>query len=72
MPFSPKFLNKKNYRIVVLIGSGTLFAWVAHSDGADLHDRVNESLMRLKQNGTLSKLQMKWFGCRNWPVAFAK
>lgn len=47
---------------LINIGSGTLFAWVAHPDGADLRDRVNESLMRLEQNGSLSKLQMKWFG----------
>jgi polar amino acid transport system substrate-binding protein len=47
---------------LITIGNGTLFAWVAHPDGADLRDRVNESLMRLEQNGSLSKLQMKWFG----------
>jgi polar amino acid transport system substrate-binding protein len=47
---------------LINIGSGTLFAWVAHPDGADLRDRVNESLMRLEKNGSLSKLQMKWFG----------
>ena len=47
---------------LINIGSGTLFAWVAHPDGADLRNRVNESLMRLEKNGSLSKLQMKWFG----------
>lgn len=47
---------------LINIGSGTLFAWVTHPDGADLRDRVNESLMRLEKNGSLSKLQMKWFG----------
>ena len=47
---------------LINIGSGTLFAWVAHPDGADLRDRVNESLRRLEKNGSLSKLQMKWFG----------
>lgn len=44
------------------IGSGTLFAWVAHPDGADLRDRVNESLLKLEEDGTLRELQMKWFG----------
>ncbi|WP_162798354.1 transporter substrate-binding domain-containing protein [Sulfitobacter sp. SK011] len=44
------------------IGSGTLFAWVAHPNGADLRDRINESLAKLEQNGTLKELQMKWFG----------
>ncbi len=44
------------------IGSGTLFAWVAHPDGADLRDRVNETLLKLEEDGTLGELQMKWFG----------
>ncbi len=47
---------------LINIGSGTLFAWVAHPDGADLRDRVNQALDRLEKDGTLSKLQMKWFG----------
>ncbi|MEP4195229.1 MAG: transporter substrate-binding domain-containing protein [Aliishimia sp.] len=44
------------------IGTGTLFAWVAHPNGVDLRDRVNDSLLKLEQDGTLSELQMKWFG----------
>jgi polar amino acid transport system substrate-binding protein len=44
------------------IGSGALFAWVLHPDGKELRDRVNEILASLGENGTLSKLQMKWFG----------
>ncbi|MEP2978238.1 MAG: transporter substrate-binding domain-containing protein [Lentilitoribacter sp.] len=44
------------------IGSGTLFAWVAHPDGADLRDRVNASIDKLEADGTLKTLQMKWFG----------
>jgi polar amino acid transport system substrate-binding protein len=47
---------------LVNIGSGTLFAWVAHADGVDLRDRVNEALVRLKEAGTLKELQLKWFG----------
>lgn len=47
---------------LVNIGSGTLFAWVAHPDGADLRDRVNQIINRLEKDGTLAKLQMKWFG----------
>ena len=46
----------------VNIGSGTLFAWVAHPDGADLRDRVNEALIKLDDSGKLDELQMKWFG----------
>jgi polar amino acid transport system substrate-binding protein len=44
------------------IGNGTLFAWVLHPDGKELRDRVNEILASLEKNGTLSKLQIKWFG----------
>ncbi len=47
---------------LVNIGTGTLFAWVAHPDGADLRDRVNDILVRLQNDGTLSTLQQKWFG----------
>lgn len=50
------------YERLFNIGSGTLFAWVANPDGADLRDKVNEILVQLKNDGTLSKLQMKWFG----------
>lgn len=44
------------------IGSGTVFAWVAHPDGADLRDRINETLQKLEEDGTLRELQLKWFG----------
>lgn len=47
---------------LVNIGSGTLFAWVAHPDGADLRDLVNASIDKLEAAGTLKELQMKWFG----------
>ncbi|MFK7848290.1 MAG: transporter substrate-binding domain-containing protein [Rhodothermales bacterium] len=47
---------------LVNIGSGTLFAWVAHPEGADLRDRVNAAIDKLESEGTLKKLQMKWFG----------
>ncbi|MEQ8780043.1 MAG: transporter substrate-binding domain-containing protein [Roseibium album] len=45
-----------------LIGEGTLFAWVAHPDGSDLRDQVNEIIDRLEADGSLKELQMKWFG----------
>lgn len=45
-----------------VIGKGTLFAWVAHPDGADLRDRVNAAINKLEADGTLSELQLKWFG----------
>ncbi len=47
---------------LISIGSGTLFSWVVHPDGIDLRDRVNEILDGLDNDGTLVKLQMKWFG----------
>ncbi|MGM0743523.1 MAG: transporter substrate-binding domain-containing protein [Pseudomonadota bacterium] len=50
------------YAKLGMIGNGTVFAWVAHPDGADLRDRVNEAIEKLDQAGTLSELQMKWFG----------
>lgn len=50
------------YERLATIGTGTLFAWVAHPDGADLRDRINVSLEKLQAEGTLKELQMKWFG----------
>ncbi|WP_206018268.1 transporter substrate-binding domain-containing protein [Roseovarius nitratireducens] len=50
------------YAKLGMIGNGTVFAWVAHPDGADLRDRVNEAITKLDQAGTLKELQMKWFG----------
>jgi len=50
------------YARLATIGTGTVFAWVAHPDGADLRDRVNEALESLEAAGTLKELQMKWFG----------
>ena len=44
------------------IGNGALFAWVLHPEGKALRDRVNKILTSLDNDGTLSKLQMKWFG----------
>lgn len=45
-----------------VIGTGTLFAWVAHPDGADLRDRVNAAINKLEAEGKLKELQLKWFG----------
>jgi len=50
------------YAKLGMIGNGTVFAWVAHPDGADLRDRINEAIAKLDQAGTLKELQMKWFG----------
>lgn len=50
------------YARLATIGTGTLFAWVAHPDGVDLRDRVNAALETLEAAGTLKELQMKWFG----------
>lgn len=50
------------YERLATIGTGTLFAWVAHPDGADLRDRINVALDNLEAAGTLKELQEKWFG----------
>jgi polar amino acid transport system substrate-binding protein len=60
--FSLATMQEQRPNTFALIGNGTLFAWVAHPNGADLRDRINESLAKLEQNGTLKKLQLKWFG----------
>lgn len=50
------------YTKLGMIGDGTVFAWVAHPDGAALRDRINEAIAKLDQAGTLKELQLKWFG----------
>lgn len=50
------------FAYMTTIGTGVLFAWVMHPDGADLRDRVNAAIQKLDDNGTLAKLQLKWFG----------
>ncbi|MBE9477074.1 MAG: transporter substrate-binding domain-containing protein [Proteobacteria bacterium] len=50
------------YAQVGTIGEVKLFAWLTHPDSSDLRDRVSEVILRLQQDGTLTKLQMKWFG----------
>lgn len=52
----------ETYERLATIGTGTLFAWVAHPDGADLRDRINVALDKLEAAGTLKELQEKWFG----------
>ncbi len=52
----------KTFTKLTTIGTGILFAWVMHPEGTDLRDRVNEILNQLESDGTLAKLQMKWFG----------
>ena len=47
---------------VLNIGEVKLFAWVTHPDSLDLRDRLSEIILRLQQDGTLSELQMEWFG----------
>ncbi len=47
---------------VINIGEVKLFAWVTHPDSLDLRDRVSDIFLRLMEDGTMSELQMKWFG----------
>ncbi len=47
---------------VMNIGEVKLFAWVTHPDSLDLRDRVSDIFLRLMEDGTMSELQMKWFG----------
>ncbi len=47
---------------VINIGEVKLFAWVTHPDSLDLRDRVSEIFLGLMEDGTMSELQMKWFG----------
>ena len=55
-------LRPNTFAKLANIGSGTLFSWVTHPDGADLRDQVNASINKLEADGTLAELQMKWFG----------
>lgn len=50
------------YKLVGTHGDSTYFGWVLRKEDSDLLKYVNDRLIRLKEDGTVRELQMKWFG----------
>ena len=48
--------------IVGIIGGSALISWGVNKSNPDLTDALNETIIKFKKNGTLSELQMKYFG----------
>ncbi len=50
------------YKLVGQLGDRTYFAWATRKEDQDLADYLSAEILKLKQDGTLQELQMKWFG----------
>lgn len=54
--------HPNTFRIAAPLGPKQYLAWVVRPEDKDLRDYINREIGVLKANGTLDKLQMKWFG----------
>ncbi len=50
------------YRIVGEVGERRLLAWVTNPKDPEIRAFINDTLNEMRANGTLAKLQEKWFG----------
>jgi len=50
------------YRIAARFGHTTPIAWVTRREDSDLRSYIDSRIDALRNNGTLRRLQMKWFG----------
>jgi polar amino acid transport system substrate-binding protein len=51
-----------DYKIIDSIGEKSYFAWAFRKDDNTLRDAVQKSIENAAKDGTLAKLQTKWFG----------
>jgi polar amino acid transport system substrate-binding protein len=50
------------YKVLGAVGPKAYFGWVTRLEDKELRDYLSERIIRLKQDGTIDKLQIKWFG----------
>jgi polar amino acid transport system substrate-binding protein len=50
------------YRVVGTVGEKAYLGWVTRLQDRDLLKYLNDRLIKFKEDGTMEKLQMKWFG----------
>jgi polar amino acid transport system substrate-binding protein len=50
------------YKLVGQLGDRTYFAWATRKEDQDLAEYLSGQILKLKKEGTLRELQMKWFG----------
>ncbi len=50
------------YKLVGQLGERTYFAWATRKEDQDLADYLSAQILKIKKDGTLKELQMKWFG----------
>lgn len=50
------------YRVIGQVGDRRLLAWVTNPKDKEIRDFINTTLDKMQANGTLDKLQKKWFG----------
>lgn len=54
--------NPDDYEIIGTIGSKTYLGWAVRKSDGELYDFINEEIAKFEEDGTLTKLQEKWFG----------
>ena len=54
--------NPDDYEIIGTIGSKTYLGWAVRKSDGELYDFINEEIAKFEEDGTLAKLQEKWYG----------
>jgi polar amino acid transport system substrate-binding protein len=55
-------LHPGKFEVVGTIGSPFYYGWATRAGDLDLREAINDQLVILRKNGTMAKLQQKWFG----------
>lgn len=50
------------YKVLGAVGPKAYFGWVTRLEDQELRDYLSERIIKLKQDQTIDKLQLKWFG----------
>lgn len=50
------------YKVLGTFGDKAYYGWVTRKEDKDILKYLNERLTKVKQDGTMKELQMKWFG----------
>jgi polar amino acid transport system substrate-binding protein len=54
--------SPEKYRVLGAVGPKAYFGWVTRLEDKELRDYLSERIIKLKKDGTIDKLQQKWFG----------
>ena len=54
--------SPEKYQVLGAVGPKAYFGWVTRLEDQELRDYLSERITKLKKDGTIDKLQKKWFG----------